>query len=86
MIKPPLKKEITKGFDKDIKPSALKQGKAAATAEVTQVFNEWSARINQHAAIPIYGISTLKSWMEHNIQPEAEKKAKEKGGWGQREG
>lgn len=70
---------MNKGFDAEIRPMALEEGKKAAKAEVTAVFNEWAARINQHAAIPIYGVSTLKSWMEANIEPEAERRAEEKG-------
>ncbi|EDO42627.1 predicted protein [Nematostella vectensis] len=42
------------------------------------VFNEWNARINEHAAIPVYGISSLKHWMMDNIKPEAVRKSTEK--------
>ena len=72
---------MKKSFNAEIRPSALDEGKKAAKAEVQEVFNEWASRINKHVAIPIYGLSTLKSWMITNIQPEAERRAKEKGTW-----
>lgn len=75
LICEPLTKKIKAGFNADVRPDVIKEAKKAAKAEATAVINRKMADINKHAAIPVYGIVTLKSWMEKNVEPVAIKAA-----------
>jgi len=81
VIREPLTAKIKAGFNAGVRPDIIKEAKEAAKAEATVVINSKMADINNHVAIPVYGIATLKSWMEKNVEPvaikEATKKAKE---------
>ena len=67
------------GFNVDVRPDVIKEAKNAAKAQVTVVINSKMADINKHVAIPVYGIATLKSWMEKSVEPVAIKEATKKG-------
>lgn len=79
VIEKPLKTEVKSGMEKQVVPDVKSQANMAAQAQVTEVMNRYSSDINKHAAIPIYGLSTLKSWMEANVKPTAVKEATDKG-------
>ena len=80
VISGPMKTQVKDGMEKKVVPDVKSQAMTAAKAQVTEVMNRYNSAINKHAAIPIYGISTLKSWMEKNVKPTAVKEATEKGG------
>ena len=79
LIRQPLKEEIQKGFDAKVRPEVVEEARKAAKAQTTVVFNRWQPKINKHLAIPVYGLATLKSWMQMNIMPQAVEEAKTKG-------
>ena len=79
VISAPLKTEIKGGMEKQVVPDVKSEAMSAAKAQVTVVMNRYNSAINKHLAIPIYGLSTLKSWMESNVKPTAVKEATEKG-------
>lgn len=79
MIREPLTAKIKAGFNAGVRPDIIKEAKEAAKAEATVVINSKMADINNHVAIPVYGIATLKSWMEKNVEPVAIKEATKKG-------
>lgn len=79
LICEPLTTKIKAGFNAEVRPDVIKEAKKAAKAEATAVINSKMADINKHAAIPVYGIVTLKSWMEKNVEPVAIKAATTKG-------
>lgn len=79
LICEPLTTKIKASFNANVRPDVIKEAKEAAKAEATAVINSKMADINKHAAIPVYGIATLKSWMEKNVEPVAIKAATTKG-------
>ncbi|XP_028399717.1 uncharacterized protein LOC114523083 [Dendronephthya gigantea] len=75
LISNPLQTKIKVGFEKEIIPEVKAEAKQAAKAETTVVINSYMPEINKHAAIPVYGIATLKHWMEKYVAPTAKKDA-----------
>ncbi|EDO28777.1 predicted protein [Nematostella vectensis] len=78
LIKPPMTSQLKSSFNKDVKPDIVTSAKEAARAQTTVVMNHYMSDINKHAAIPVYGLATLKTWMEHHVAPTAKKEATQK--------
>lgn len=80
VITAPMKKEVKDGMEKEVVPDVKSQAKTADKAQTTEVMNRFMPKIHLHAAIPVEGLLTLKSWMEKkNVKPTAVKEATEKG-------
>ena len=79
LISTPLTTKMRSGFNSEVRPDVLTSAKAAAKAQTTVVMNRYMPDINKHAAIPVYGLATLKSWMEDHVVPNAKKEATKKG-------